>query len=142
MVRPLTGPATGTRRWPAVSILVRFMIAGLGGLAVNTLALSALYGLGHLTLPLASMGSSELAIIANYLINDSWTFPGNLPSWTRFARFNTVAVVGLGLAALCLWGLVKTLRMHFLLANVVALAASGLLTFGFSASWVWGRRAP
>jgi putative flippase GtrA len=117
------------------------MVAGVGGLAVNSLALLILYGLGHLTLPLASVVSSELAIITNYLLNDGWTFPGSLPSWTRFAKFNTVAVIGLGLAALCLWGLVKALKMQFLLANVLALMASGLLTFGFSTSWVWGRRA-
>lgn len=142
MVRPLIRLATGTSYGGAsTSVLVRFMMAGIGGLAINNLALSVLYGLGHLTLPLASVVSSELAIITNYLLNDGWTFPGSLPSWTRFAKFNIVAVIGLGLAGLCLWALVRGFKMQFLLANVLALMASGLLTFGFSMSWVWGRRA-
>lgn len=119
--------------------LVRFATAGAGGLVVSSLGMSLLYGLGHLTLPLAAGVSSELAIIANYLLNEWWTFASGLPSWARFARFNLVAALGLAVAALGVWALVEGLRMQFLLANLVASMASGALSFGLTVRWIWGR---
>jgi putative flippase GtrA len=139
MVRPLLRCATVAWQCRSAWFLVRFATAGAGGLAVSSLGLSVLYGLGHLTLPLASGVSSELAIIANYLLNETWTFAGGLPSWTRFAKFNVVAVAGLALAALGVWGLVEGLRMQYLLANLVASMASGALSFGLTVRWIWGR---
>lgn len=120
-------------------VVVRFLIVGASGCVVNTAALSIVYGHGHVTLPLASAVSSEVAIITNYLLNDTWTFPGTSASWMRFARFNVVACAGLGLAALIVWVLVEHVGMDYLLANLVALAVSGTLNLGLSATWVWGQ---
>lgn len=120
-------------------LLIRFATAGAGGLGVSSLSLSILHGLAHLTFPLASGASSELAIVTNYLLIEVWTLPGSLPSWTRFVKFNAAAIAGLGVAALGAWGLVQWLNMQYLLANLVALVASGLLSFGLSVRWIWGR---
>jgi putative flippase GtrA len=139
VVRPLLRFAAAVWRGRSAWFMVRFATAGAGGLVVSSLGMSILYGLGHLTLPLASGVSSELAIIANYLLNERWTFTGGLPSWTRFAKFNVVAVAGLALAALGVWGLVEYLKMQYLLANVVASMASGALSFGVTIRWIWGR---
>lgn len=126
-------------------VLVRFLIVGASGCVVNSAALSITYGLAHLPLPLAAALSSEVAIIANYLLNDTWTFRGIGVSWMRFAKFNFVAGVGLSQVALSVWLLVVFLKVEYLLANLVALAFSGVFNFGLSATWIWrqpARRPP
>ncbi len=121
----------------ASPILVKFAIVGVSGCVVNSAVLSITYGIVHLALPAAVALSSEVAIIGNYLLNDTWTFGGVRVSWVRFAKFNFVACVGLGQAALSVWLLVEFLKMEYLLANLLGLVLSGLLNFGLSATWIW-----
>ena len=133
----------GAEAWRRLAnpVLVRFLIVGASGCVVNSAALTITYGLAHFALPIAAALSSEVAIIANYLLNDTWTFRGIGVSWMRFAKFNFVAGVGLGQAALSVWLLVEFLKVEYLLANLVALAFSGVLNFGLSATWIWRRPA-
>lgn len=141
MVRPLLRLAATALSIRSAWFLIRFATAGAAGVAVSSLSLSLLYGLAHLPLPLASGAASELAIVTNYLLNERWTFTGSLPSWTRFAKFNSAAVAGLGVTVLCAWGLVRYLGIQYLAANLLALLASGPLSFGVNVRWVWGRSA-
>jgi putative flippase GtrA len=133
----------GAEAWHRLAnpVLVRFLIVGASGCVVNSAALTITYGMAHFALPIAAALSSEVAIIANYLLNDTWTFRGIGVSWMRFAKFNFVAGVGLGQAALSVWLLVEFLKVEYLLANLAALAFSGVLNFGLSATWIWRRPA-
>lgn len=133
----------GAKAWHRLAnpVLVRFLIVGASGCVVNSAALTITYGLAHFALPIAAALSSEVAIIANYLLNDTWTFRGIGVSWMRFAKFNFVAGVGLGQTALSVWLLVEFLKLEYLLANLVALAFSGVLNFGLSATWIWRQPA-
>lgn len=126
----------------ASPILVKFMIVGACGFVVNSVVLSITYGLAHIALPVAVIVSSEVAIVANYLLNDSWTFRRVGVSWTRFAKFNFVACLGLAQAALSVWLLVEYLKVEYLLANLLGLGFSGAVNFGLSATWIWRQAAP
>jgi len=141
MVAPLVRAGARAGRWLAAPVFVRFLIVGAGGCAVNSAALSITYGLAHLWLPAAAALSSEVAIVANYLLNDIWTFRSVGPSWTRFLKFNFVACVGLGMTAVGVWVLVEYARMEYLLANLLALTLAGGFNLGLSASWIWRRPA-
>jgi len=134
----------GAGAWQRLAspILIKFMIVGASGGVVNSAVLSITYGVAHLALPLAVALSSEVAIVANYLLNDTWTFRGVGVSWTRFAKFNFVACLGLGQAALSVWLLVEYLKVEYLLANLLGLGFSGAVNFGLSATWIWRRAVP
>jgi len=134
----------GAEAWQRLAspILVKFMIVGACGCVVNSVVLSITYGLAHIALPVAVIVSSEVAIVANYLLNDSWTFRGVGVSWTRFAKFNFVACLGLAQAALSVWLLVEYLKVEYLLANLLGLGFSGAVNFGLSATWIWRQAAP
>jgi putative flippase GtrA len=120
--------------------LIRFAVVGAVGVGVNSAALSLLYRLAHVALPLSSALSTELAIASNFLLDNHWTFAQRGRSWTRFLKFNLTALAGLVLTALTVWFLVDRLRMHYLLANVLALGGSGALNYLLSTTWIWTRR--
>ncbi len=106
---------------------------------VNTAFLSLLYQRLHLALPLSSLGACELAVIGNYVLDDRWAFRCSSLSWVRFAKFNVTAVGGLVLTVLLISIFVNQWQMHYLLANSLALGASGLFNLTLSLSWIWGR---
>jgi putative flippase GtrA len=101
--------------------------------------LSLLYQRLHLALPLSSLGACELAVIGNYVLDDRWAFQRPSLSWMRFAKFNVTAVGGLVLTVLLISIFVNQWQMHYLLANSLALGASGLFNLTLSLSWIWGR---
>jgi putative flippase GtrA len=120
--------------------LPRFAVVGGIGTVINTLALFLLSRWVGLPLAAASALAVELATVSNFLLNDSWTFSARTPSFRRFARFNTAALMGLALNVFIVWFLTR-LGVFFLAANLVGIAAGFTLNYAFSVSWVWGRPA-
>ena len=120
--------------------LIRFALVGVLGVGVNSASLSLLYRLAHVALPVSSVISTELAIASNFLLDDRWTFTPRGRAWTRFAKFNLTALLGLVLTALTVWFLVDHLRVHYLLANVLAVGGSGALNYLLSTTWIWTPR--
>jgi dolichol-phosphate mannosyltransferase len=118
--------------------IVKFAIVGAIGVGVNSIFLSLFYRGFHFALPVAAMASYELTVITNFLLDERWAFGYRSISLTRFAKFNLTALGGLVMTACVLWLLVTWLGMHYLLANAVALGASGLLNLGLSVFWIWG----
>lgn len=121
--------------------MLRFAVVGVVGFGVNSASLSVLYRLAHLPLPIASALSTEVAIASNFLLDDRWTFERAGTPWaTRFFKFNLMALVGLVITALTVWLLVERLRIHYLLANVVAVTVAGVFNYVLSITWIWGAR--
>jgi putative flippase GtrA len=123
-------------RRPVMTTALRFAVVGVGGVAVNTLALHVLFGLAHLPLLAASPMSVELAIAHNYVLNDRWTFRQRRRSLGRFARFNASAVVTLLVNVAVVWLLV-TSGVNYMAANLAGVGAGALLNWGASSAWVW-----
>jgi dolichol-phosphate mannosyltransferase len=120
--------------------LVRFLLVGAIGMLVNSASLSLLYRLMHLALPISSALSTEVAIASNFLLDDLWTFAQTHTSLRRFLKFNLTALAGLVVTVITLWFLVDRLRIHYLLANVLAVTGSGMFNYVLSITWIWGGR--
>lgn len=119
---------------------LKFAVVGGAGVVINTSALYAFSRWARLPLVLASALAVELAVISNYLLNDTWTFAVRAPSLRRFAKFNAAALLGLALNVLSVW-LLTGLGLYFLAADLVGIAAGFAANYALSVRWVWGRGA-
>jgi putative flippase GtrA len=121
---------------PLLGSALRFGVVGIGGVAVNMVALHLLHGVGHAPLLWASPASVELAIVHNYLLNDRWTFRWSRPSLMRFVRFNLGALVAM-VANVLVVGTLAAFGVHYLTGNLMGIGAGAALNFGVSRAWVW-----
>lgn len=126
--------ATDACAWYQAS---KFVIVGASGIVVNTLALSLFYVGAHLPLLLASAAAVEVAIIYNFLLDNRWTFGRRDLSLRRFGKFNASALLGMVVTTSVVWLLVKQLGVEYVAANLIAIAASGVVSVA-GASWTWG----
>ena len=105
---------------------------------VNSLALLLLFQLAHLPLVIASVLSTELAIVNNFYWNDRWTFGRAQLSLSRFAQFNLVSLAGLVITTGMLWILVRRLGFYYLTANLLSVALATAWNFVANSLWTWG----
>ena len=120
--------------------IFKFAVVGGAGVIINTSVLYLLSRWAGLPLVAASALAVELAAIANYLLNDNWTFAVRSPSLRRFAKFNTASLAGLALNVLSVLVLTR-LGLYFLVANLIGIAAGFAANYTLSVRWVWVREA-
>ncbi len=139
------------RRWPdrlreiPLPRLARFVLVGASGVAVNTGMLWLLRSGGGLPLPAASALAIETAIWNNFLLNDLWTFHGERqrrPWWTRAVAFHATAAAAALMNLALLLALVTWAGMHYLIANLIAIAVAAAVNYSLSALWTWRPPAP
>ena len=125
---------------------LRFALVGFSGVIVD---MGMLYFLSD---P-ASLGwgltrskiiAGELAIINNFLWNDAWTFrdlagdqKGLGPKLQRFAKFNIICVLGLGLNVVLLNVMFNYLGMNRYVANAVAIVMVTAWNFWLNLKLSW-----
>jgi dolichol-phosphate mannosyltransferase len=124
---------------------VRFGLVGASGVLVNNAVLLALVeGLRMPAVP-AAVIATECAIVTNFLLNDRWTFAdarrSSSRSWPRrFASYNLLTLGGLVLSVGILALLHGVAGVHYLVANVVGIAAGTLWNYGSNHKLTWSRR--
>ena len=131
-------------RFTGYPVLVRYCVAGLVGLLVNVGAFQLLLGLG-LHKFLASPIAIEVSIVANFLMNNYWTFADRMLAGrtrVRGLKFNLVALGALVLSYLTF----VALSMLFPQVSPLWLqACSGLpaggLNYVMNSSWTFRRVA-
>ncbi|MBD2104184.1 glycosyltransferase [Leptolyngbya sp. FACHB-261] len=125
---------------------VRFGLVGLTGVFVDTTLLYLLHdpsGLGW-ALTRSKIIAAEFAIINNFLWNDRWTF-GDISSqqrgwrkrFKRLLKFNLVCLIGLGLNVVLLNVLFNSLKVNYLVANLLAIAAVTIWNFWINSRLSW-----
>ena len=123
--------------------LGKFLVVGSTGVVINNALLYTLYQSLRLPLILASILAVALSIINNFVWNDHWTFHGPhslaCSPLRRFIRFGLVSFVGLVLTTSTLWALVTYLQLHFLVANLIAIAAGTASNFLLNSRWTYGQ---
>jgi dolichol-phosphate mannosyltransferase len=127
----------------SLSEVVRFGLVGASGVAVNSAFLYVFHGvLGWALIP-ASVFAVEAAIVNNFLWNDRWTFSARDKTPYRFFRFNLVSLGGLVVNTVVLALLVAMTGIHYLIANLIAIAAAMAWNFAANSRWTWraARRA-
>ena len=132
-------------KWPIARFL-RFGTVGLSGVFVDMAVLYLLHDPTTLALPLtrSKIISAEVAIINNFLWNDAWTF-GDMSShqrgWRkrlkRFLKFNIICLMGLVLNVVLLNILYNILRVHYLWANLIAIAIVTFWNFWINLKLNW-----
>lgn len=125
------------RRW------ARFTTAGFGGLVVQLGMMAALTEWVHLHYLAATLIAVELAILVNFAWHETWTWRDR-PSgswrerWLRLSRFHVLTGVTSVVGTTVLTALlVETLGLPPLTANIVAVAALGLVNFAGSEALVF-----
>jgi putative flippase GtrA len=122
---------------------VKFNTVGAMGVAVQMTLLALLRGGLHIHYLVATALAVEIAVLHNFVWHERWTWhdrsgPG---AGARLVRFNlgnglVSLIVNLGLMRL----LVGQLRMQYLLANLLAIAAGAAANFAISHCWVFAVR--
>lgn len=126
----------------SLSEIVRFGVVGSSGVVVNSGLLYVFHGGAGWPLIPASALAVEAAIISNFLLNDLWTFSRRDKTRYRFLRFNVVSLGGLAVNTLVLAGLVAVTGIHYLIANLIAIAAAMAWNFAANARWTWRMPKP
>lgn len=119
---------------------VRFLLVGLSGVAVNNGALFTFVEWAGLPLLFAAALAIETSIWNNFLLNDIWTFgrgPRLRPWWTRALAFHGTAATAAGINLGLLMLLVSSAGLHYLPANLIAIAVAATVNYSVSALWTW-----
>jgi dolichol-phosphate mannosyltransferase len=125
--------------------LARFALVGAIGVGVNSGMLWLLRAGAGLPLAAASALAIETAIWNNFLLNDLWTFyeeRHRRPWWTRVVAFHATAATAASINLGLLLALVAWAGMHYLIANLIAIAVASAVNYGVSALWTWRPPAP
>jgi dolichol-phosphate mannosyltransferase len=120
--------------------LGRFLLVGLSGLAVNSVAFLLLYDLAHIHYLVAAVISTQFSTTWNFIFVERWVFGHRrlkTGTWSRFWKFLVVNNLSLLLRGPAMVVLVSYLRLSPALANVIALAAIALLRFGIADTMIW-----
>jgi dolichol-phosphate mannosyltransferase len=117
-----------------------YTVVGITGVVVNTVLLYLLVsrlGLNHLV---AAAISTEVSVLTNFALNDAWTFRDTRAgSWwiVRAAQYNAVALGGMVISLAVLATLTMGLGLHYLVANLFAMAASTLSNYALNTRFTW-----
>jgi putative flippase GtrA len=126
-----------TRSRPVV-----FTLVGIVGYAVQTAALWLLAGRAELPVVPATLLATELAVLHNFAWHVRWTWAdrpaGPMATVLRLLRFNVAngGVSLLGAAAL-MPVFVHALGLHYLLANLLTVAACAVVNYLAGDRWVF-----
>ena len=122
---------------PARRLVIRWLqfnaVGGLG-IAVQLIALSFLRGLLGLNYLLATACAVEIAILHNFTWHELWTWrdrhAGRSGAIQRLLRFNlTTGALSLAANLLLMRWLVGGLGIHYLPANLIAIASASIGNF-------------
>ncbi|MBD2776246.1 glycosyltransferase [Iningainema tapete] len=129
-----------------VSRFLRFGLVGLTGVFVDMVVLYLLHSPTALGLPLtrSKIISGEIAIINNFIWNDSWTFADismQQQEWRqrlkRFLKFNIICLAGLVLNVLVLNLVFNFVIRNAYIANLIAIAATTIWNFWVNLKLSW-----
>ncbi|MTF39677.1 glycosyltransferase [Cyanobacterium aponinum] len=125
---------------------IRFGVVGLSGVFVDMAFLYLLSDSSTLGLPLtrSKIIAAELAIINNFLWNDSWTFrdiaqtqPGKRRKIKRFIKFNLICLAGLILNVLFLNIFYNIFDLNRYVANLGAIAIVTIWNYWLNLKLSW-----
>jgi len=77
----------------------------------------------------------EITVISSFLMNDNWTFSKVKKissAYTRFVKYNTFALIGLGINLLVLFLLTNYLEIHYILSEGIAILVSFIFNYSVS----------
>ena len=111
--------------------IIRYLVSGLAGLAVNLGTLRALVALG-LHYLIASIIAFCIAMIVGFLLQKFWTFQSRAleRAHVQFSLYALLALCNLALNTGIVFALVAWLGIYYLLAQAIAAGLVALISFG------------
>lgn len=122
--------------------LIMYLLVGVLGVAINQGVLYLATGIIGISYVLGGFLGVAISILINYAINDAWTWqkygtPGIMPWVWRGIKYTGTRIVGIGVHMVALVVFVELLGLHYLLANLLAIAIGFAWGFGASDVLVW-----
>ena len=119
---------------------VRFCLVGGSGVVVNMCVLALLVSVGGWPPLIAAPIAAEVAIVNNFLLNDRWTFRDKRSGRSllqRGLRYNGLTLGGVLISIATFTTLVYVFRMHYAVANLIAIAAGTAWNYAMNAWLTW-----
>ncbi len=119
---------------------VKFAIVGASGVVVNEFVYYAMTRFAHLPyIPSQAIGV-ELAIVNNFIWNDSMTFKNSpvqsISKIHRFGKYNLLSLMTFAVN-LVVFAILLSLHVWDIYASILAIVASFGLNYFGSAKWAW-----
>lgn len=120
----------------------RFFVVGTAAAGLQTALLWTTVELAGLHYLAGAAASIEVTIVAQYVVNNSWTFRGVRHTTLRgYARgllvTNVVRGTAIPIQLALLYSLVTGLGLGYLVANLGAIFVSGIYRYVLDARWTW-----
>lgn len=118
-----------------------FTLVGLSGVLINLLIYDGLVKLGF-AVPLSGLVSAVCAMISNFILNDSLTWSDVRTSSRpkRALKYGMTSLLGIFINVLVLDLMYRRLHVHYLLANLVGIAAATIFNYVVNNKWTWASR--
>ena len=116
--------------------LIKFLIAGIAGLGVETGLLFLMFDLGSLNLYLSKFVALEAAIVTVFYLNDHYAFEKYDKKAYAILRTNVVRAGGTALSFTGLYVGVE-LGMHYLIANALGVGVGSMFNYYFERIITW-----
>lgn len=129
--------------WPDAGRLWRFCVVGALAAGLQSVLLWTFVEVGEIYYVIAAVVAIEITILSQYVVNNAWTFSdrsndGLRPFLGGLFRTNLVRGSAIPIQTGLLFVFVDTLGLMYLLANLVAIALSGIYRYVLDARWTWG----
>jgi glycosyltransferase involved in cell wall biosynthesis len=120
--------------------VLRFLVVGASGLAVNSAALAALRELAGLHYLVAALAATQFSTLWNFGLTEAWVFrhrDSQGRASARLAAYWSMNNLGFGLRGPLLTALVAGLGVHYLVSNLLSIFILTLLRYLVSDRWIW-----
>lgn len=120
-----------------------FVLVGLSGVLVNLAVFQTLFGVLGLSAMWSGLLSALVAMTSNFILNDTFTWPGDKQghALARFSKYVVVSTVGIGINLAVLYILNTRLGLYALLANTVGILIATGWNFIMNNVWTWRQRS-
>jgi len=118
----------------------RFAIVGAVATGLQYALLVLLVEFADAAPVLASSVGFTVSAFVNYAMNRRFTFDSGRPHGEALPRFLLVALVGLALNGGLVWLFHVPLRLHYLLAQVIATLGTLVSSFALNRAWTFAAR--
>jgi putative flippase GtrA len=122
---------------PMLTPFFRYALAGAIGTSAHYAVLIGLVQRGGIEPVIASTAGAALGAVVNYLLNHRYTFASRKTHRHALPRFLVIAAAGMVVNAALLAAMHTGLRLHYLVAQILATLAVLGLTYATNRAWTF-----
>ena len=119
----------------------KYYSVGASGVLVNLGLLFFLTEFIGLWYFLSYIFAISVSITSNFVLNKFWTFKDEIDSQrtiVMYIKFVSVSLMGMGIQLSCVYVLVETLSIYYMLAALISIAIAGGVNFIVNRRWTFG----